>query len=112
MHARTVKAAANDREMNALQVLDFPSVILLTMVVSVFTIFFPFLVVFVTGGILLETLANLLGLLGFSRVSIVQSSGEGLAGVTWMILWTQRIAIPVVMSCVWAVRFVLPRLFA
>ena len=82
------------------QVLDFPSAILLTMVVSVFTIFFPFLVVFVTGGILLEMLANLLGLLGFSRVSIVQSTGDGLSSVTWMILWTQLIAIPVVMSCV------------
>eukprot|EP00750_Incisomonas_marina_P030255 INCI744.2.p1 GENE.INCI744.2~~INCI744.2.p1 ORF type:complete len:1099 (-),score=157.51 INCI744.2:1860-5156(-) len=77
-------------------VLDYPSMILLTMVVAVFTIFFPFLVIFVTGGVLLEMLANLLGLLGFSRVSIVEASGDG--RWTWMILWTQYAAVPVVMS--------------
>ena len=72
-------------------VLDYPSTILLTMVVAVFTIFFPFLVIFVTGGVLLEMQANILGLLGFSRVSIFESSGDG--RWTWMILWTQCVVV-------------------
>jgi len=77
-------------------VLDYPSMVLLTMVVAVFTIFFPFLVIFVTGGVLLEMMANVLGLLGFSRVSIVESSG--IDRWTWMLRWTQYAAVPVVMS--------------
>eukprot|EP00750_Incisomonas_marina_P002694 INCI12562.3.p1 GENE.INCI12562.3~~INCI12562.3.p1 ORF type:complete len:1302 (+),score=187.76 INCI12562.3:246-4151(+) len=77
-------------------VLDYPRLILLTMVVTVFTIFFPFLVIFVTGGVLLEMQANFLGLLSFSRVSIPEASGDG--RWTWMILWTQQVAIPIVVS--------------
>ena len=77
-------------------VLDYPRMILLTMVVVVFTIFFPFLVIFVTGGVLLEMQANFLGLMGFSRMAIPEASGDG--RWTWMILWTQRAAIPLVVS--------------
>ena len=77
-------------------VLDYPRMILLTLVVVVFTIFFPLLIIFVTGGVLLETQANLLGLMSFSRVAIPEASGDG--RWTWMILWTQRAAIPIVMS--------------
>ncbi len=62
----------------------------------VFSSFYPFLVIFVTGGVLLELQANLLGLLSFSRVTIPEASGDG--RWTWMILWTQQSAIPIVCS--------------